>query len=298
MEINHTQGSPEWLAWRKSKITASIIPIIMGKSPYCTRYLLWQRMLGFVPEQKSNWAMKRGNDLEPMVRDLANIEHDCQFRPMVVQHDELEWCAASLDGICKIKHAILEIKCPSLADHQEAEEGRVPLKYQDQIAWQLFCSGMNTCYYVSFHDGVIVTVKVKRDDEYIAETLLPAAAEFYRCLTEMIEPAKSEDDYIQIDDDKFEEAACMWTKASKKRKEFEKEEKKWRDEMLEFTDDSNCKGYGVKLTRCSREGAFDFKAFYAQITDKYPDILTQFPVEQYKKEQIGYWKVSEDKGTK
>ncbi len=291
MEINHTQGSPEWLAWRKSKITASIIPIIMGKSPYCTRYLLWQRMLGFVPEQKSNWAMKRGNDLEPMVRDLANIEHDCQFRPMVVQHDELEWCAASLDGICKIKHAILEIKCPSLADHKEAEEGRVPLKYQDQIAWQLFCSGMNTCYYVSFHDGVIVTVKVKRDDEYIAETLLPAAAEFYRCLTEMIEPSYTDKDFVQIVDDKFEYYAEKWKKANETIKDYKKIEDECKKQLVELTDDSNCEGYGLRLQRVSKEGSVDYKMLYEDILNEFPEV-SKFHVEQYKRKEIGYWLVS------
>ena len=35
------QQSPEWFEWRKTGITASDMPIIMGVSPYKTPWQLW-----------------------------------------------------------------------------------------------------------------------------------------------------------------------------------------------------------------------------------------------------------------
>lgn len=289
------QGSDSWKKFRSDKIFASEMPIILGVSPFCSRYLLWQRKLGFAPEQEENWAMRKGTNLEPVARDLANIELSANFEPCVVIHKDLDWAGASLDGLDKKKKAILEIKCPGIKDHQLALEGKVSPKYFDQVQWQLFCSDQKICYYASYYDGLLAIVKVKRDDDYIAETLLSAATEFYRCLIDMVEPEKCEADYTQIVDDKFGLAAENWKLYNKLRRDNEKEEKRFRDKMIEFTDDSNCRGFGVKLTRCSREGRFDLDTFLKDTHAMYPGLAEKFPVQGYRQEQIGYWKVSLDK---
>lgn len=294
---NLIQGSQEWLEFRRLRVCASDIPIIIGKSKWCTKYLLWQRKLGFVPEQKQNFAMTRGNQLESIVRDLVNLDLDSHFRPEVVVHEELEWAAASLDGIDKQKRAILEIKCPGLADHTTAEEGEIPIHYYPQVQWQLFCSNLKTCYYASYFNDTVTTIKVKRDDNYIAKELLPQASEFYKCLIEMREPEIGENDYVQITAPGFELAANQWKVCNELRKTHELKEKHYKNEMVKFTDDSNCRGYGVKLTRVGRDGAIDYAGMLEAIQEKYPGVEKEFPIADYQKPQIGYWKVSQDKGS-
>ena len=272
-------------------VMASEIPIILGVSPWATPIELWKRKLGFIEEQKENWAMRKGTALEPIARDLANIKLDCQFEPVVVVHDELKWLGASLDGIDKRKKCILEIKCPGIKDHKLAESGEIPEKYYPQIQTQLFCSNMKTCYYVSYFDGAIVTVKIARNDAYIAETILPAAAAFYDCLINMIEPSYTDKDFVQIVDDKFEYYAEKWKQANETIKDYKKIEDECKKQLVELTDDSNCEGYGLRLQRVSKEGSVDYKKLYEDILNEFPEV-SKFHVEQYKRKEIGYWLVS------
>lgn len=289
------QGSPEWLAWRKNKVTASELPIILGISKWATAYTLWQQKLGFTGGVKDNFAMKRGRELEPMVRELANEQLKGRFEPAVLVSKDLEWAAASLDGIDRKKRAIMEIKCPGLADHQLAEKEEVPPHYYPQIQWQLFVADLKTCYYVSYYDQSLTMFKVKRDDDYIADVLLPAAAEFYRCLVEMEEPAKEEDDFIQIVDPLFEEYAREWKAAKEMATLYTEKEKYYKNKLISFTDDSNCKGSGVTLQRIARDGSVDWKKRWEDVKSQFPQADEAYPESEYRKESIGYWKVTEDK---
>ena len=299
--IELEQGSSEWIDWRKSKVTASELPIIIGNSKWMSAYELWQQKLGFIGGMKDNYAMQRGRELEPIVRDLVNKDLDANFVPMVVEHDEIEWAAASLDGIDLDLDAILEIKCPGLADHKLAEEGKVPLHYKAQIQWQLFCSNMDNAYYASYYnpdgksENPLEIFLVERDDEYIAKELLVKASDFYKCIVDMIEPEMSEDDFVQITDDEFEIAAREWKAANELMKFHKEREAFFRDKLIKFTDDSNCRGFGLKLQRVKRDGAIDWNQFWKRVSSVYPEVKETFDPEEFRKEQIGYWKVSIEK---
>jgi len=293
--IPQDQSSEEWKEWRKRHIGASEVPIIIGKSKWMTPYQLWQQKLGFTPGLKDNYAMRRGRDLEPIVRDLANQELKASFKPEVLVHKELEWMSASLDGIDRKKRAIMEIKCPGLEDHQKAEKEEVPEHYYPQVQWQLFVADLKTCYYVSYYNEALAIVKVKRHDDYIVNELLEPVTEFYRCLVEMEEPAKHEDDFIQITDPEFEQYAREWKAAHESAALYAEKEKYYKNKLISMTDDSNCKGYGVTLKRVAREGSLDWKKRWADMMTQFPQADEAYPESEYRKESIGYWKVTQDK---
>jgi len=299
--IELEQGSQEWIEWRKGKVTASELPIIMGKSPWLSAYELWQQKLGFIGGMKDNYAMQRGRELEPIVRDLVNKDLKANFVPMVIEHDEIEWAAASLDGIDEEIGAILEIKCPGLADHKLAEEGKVPEKYRAQIQWQLFCSNMDHAYYASYYnpdrksENPLEIFIVERDEEYMVQELMVKAADFYQCMIEMIEPEMTPDDFVQITDPDFENSAREWKAANEMLKFYKEKEAFFKEKLIKHTDDSNCRGFGLKLQRVKREGSVDWKGFWSKVLLEHPDLIDVFDPEQYRKEQIGYWKVSEEK---
>ena len=295
MEIPQTQNSSEWLAWRRTHIGASEIPIILGVSKFCTPYVLWQRKLGFAEGQKDNWAMQRGREIEDLVLAMANEQLGGAFVPRVLVHPDLEWASASLDGIDYLMKAILEIKCPGLEDHQCAEKVEVPAHYWPQVQWQLFCSGLEQGYYVSYYSGEIAVVEFTLDHEYITDTALPAASEFYRCLVEMIEPPRNESDFTQISDPEFEEHARQWKAAHEMSEFYKKKVDFYRNKLIEYTDDGNCRGYGVSLRRVSRDGAVDWNSLISDISEKFPEVASQYPPESYRKSAIGYWKLSEDR---
>ena len=69
--ISLTQNTPEWLEYRKGHVGASDVPIIMGLSPWRTRYQLLLEKKGKLPGQKENASMRRGHEMEEAARHKA-----------------------------------------------------------------------------------------------------------------------------------------------------------------------------------------------------------------------------------
>lgn len=295
-EIPQIQGSPEWLQWRRNRIMSSDIPIILGLSKWCDPHTLWRRKLGFIPEQPVNYAMSRGTELEPLVRDLVCHQTGITFRPSVVQHPELEWAAASLDGLSEDKTQVLEIKCPNYKDHQSAQEGRIPDHYKPQIQWQMFVADVDSCLYASYgHTSDLSLVNVEFDEAYVVETLLPAAVDFRRYLVDMIEPPLLEDDFVHIESPEWEMYAREWMSADESCRFFEEKRKYYQNKLVGLTDDSNCAGNGIKVRRMSRDGSVNWKHLWEKVSSDRPDIKESYNPEEYRAPQIGYWQITKIK---
>src|ERR1700722_13914293 len=148
--INLQQGSKEWLDYRKSKVMATDVPVILGSNPWKTTLELWEEKLDFRPPTQLNDAMRRGQELEPEARKLACELIGIEFEPCVCESSEYPWLAESLDGLSKCGRYILEIKCPKEATHIDAINGIVPPYYTDQKQDQLLVTGAEMCYYFSY----------------------------------------------------------------------------------------------------------------------------------------------------
>jgi putative phage-type endonuclease len=288
-----TQNSQEWLAWRNGKIGASDLPIILGISPYCSPLNLWKRMLGFSPPQEETLHMTMGKMMEPVLCNELNAMTQSNFEPKCSVHKEISWAIASLDGVDEFKKIVLEIKCNSVDKHLLAKQNRVPMIHWPQVQWQLFVTGYQTGWYLSYSNGDKVIVEFSRDDAYINDTLIPAATEFYRRLVDYDPPPEQENDYIEITDPEFEVTANQWKTLNARIKELQEQEKQVRKTLIEFTDDGNCQGFGLKLSRIERKGTIDWDKCYKEICEKYPEVSASIDPEKYRKEQIGYWKIEE-----
>lgn len=148
--IELVQGSQEWLDYRKSKIMATDTPILLGSNPWKTKLELWEEKLGFREPTPLNDAMRRGQELEPIARELAEIELKMKFTPKVIESEEHLWLAASLDGISACGKIILEIKCPKEATHLQTIHQNIPEYYIDQMQHQLLVTSAETCFYCSY----------------------------------------------------------------------------------------------------------------------------------------------------
>jgi putative phage-type endonuclease len=214
------QGSQEWLDLRKTKITATDASIIMGANHWKTKIQLYYEKLSNNPPMLPNERMKRGLDLEPVARQLFILQTGIFVEPAVVVSD---WAMASLDGISSDGKVIVEIKCPGEKDHSIALYGKVPDHYYPQLQHQMYVTGVQLAYYFSF-DGIDgVAVMVKRDDEYI-EKMVEKEKKFYECLINKIPPEPSEGDYIERNDDLWEQCASRWKSVTDAIKDLEKEE--------------------------------------------------------------------------
>lgn len=177
------QGTPEWFAERRGKVTASRVADVVArtKSGYSASranyaaQLIAERLTGEVAESYSNAAMQWGNDTEPHARAAYEFMQDADVELVgLVPHPTITASGASPDGLVG-QHGLVEIKCPNTSTHIDTLLGaKVPTKYITQIQWQLACTGRMWCDFASFDPRMpesmrLYVERVYRDDARIAE---------------------------------------------------------------------------------------------------------------------------------
>jgi putative phage-type endonuclease len=199
------QGSPEWLAIRLGKVTASRIADVMAKGKsgeaatredYRTE-LVVQRLTNEPGESFTNAAMEWGTQTEPMAR----IAYEAQANVFVeqvafVDHSTIEWFGCSPDGLVS-ETGLVEIKCPASKTHiKYLLGGKPPAKYVPQMQCQMAVTGREWCDFVSYdprlpEDLQLFVVRLERDEEYIkameaeVEKFLGEVSEMYSKLKEI-----------------------------------------------------------------------------------------------------------------
>ena len=287
--IDMTQGTDEWLAFRRQCIGASDLPVIFGISPWRTPLQLWREKVGLGARQEVSRYMEYGHEIELIVRQKYT-----GFAPIVAQHAEYDWAIASLDGWDGER--VLEIKAASRDDHTMAEHGLIPPKYLPQLAWQLFVTGSKEAIYASYNRGVIAEVRMARDDSYIA-LCFDMAREFWGCLTSLSPPETQERDYVLVTDEEAIAVSETWKASKLALDAAEEKERVARGRLLDFTDDGNCAIGDVRITRVHRTGAVDWNKVWADVEVMSPEVATSIDPSSYRKPVTGFWKVAIGKGT-
>lgn len=129
------QGSDEWLAYRRTGVSASDIPVLLGLSPYKCEADLADEKLGLA-ETPQTIPMKVGLALE----DLIASEYEAQtgrrvqrFRS-ILRHPDIEWAIASPDRRVIGEQRVVELK--HTGSSSRFSDG-LPQDVEAQVAWQL-----------------------------------------------------------------------------------------------------------------------------------------------------------------
>lgn len=280
--INLKQGSKEWLAYRKLKVMASEAPIVMGLSKYETPYKLWQRKLGLIEDKEKTPAMQRGIDLEPIARDLFNMENQSNFQPIVAECSDNEFLAASLDGY--ENGEVLEIKCNGEKNHTLALQGVVPPDHYCQMQVQMFVTDSLKGYYYSF-DGVNgIKIDVDFDPKY-CQTMLPRLRDFYKQLICFEAPALQKGDYKEMDSMEWKELAENYMLLEQEIKAREEKKDIIRKQLISMAGDTNCSGNGIRLQKTITKGRICY--------DKLPQ-LVGVDLDPFRKESTISWRIYMD----
>ena len=274
------QQSDEWFALRRNHIGASDAPIIMGVSPWKTSYQLWEEKLGF-RKNNTTAAMQRGLDMEDEARREFEKVTGLIVFPEVVFHPEKEWMMASLDGIDIEHRNIVEIKCPGKQDHESAMDGVIPSKYYPQLQHQLAVTGLDKGFYFSYDGNSSVVLTIVKDSKYMS-TMISREQEFWRCLTELEAPDLTDKDYVDRQDDIWNQTASKWLTVQHRLEKLKNEEDELRKMLICMSGKSNSKGAGIKLSRIVRRGSIDYKVI--------PE-LENVDLEKYRKEAIETWRI-------
>ena len=177
------QRTPEWIAARAGKVTASRVADVVAKtkSGYSTSRanymaeLLCERLTGKASDFFQSAAMQWGTETEPM----ACTAYESRSGNLVtatglVVHPQIEMAGASPDGLID-DDGLIEIKCPMTATHIDTLlGGSVPGKYVIQIHWQMACTGRKWCDFVSFDPRMpaemqLSILRVERDERMIQD---------------------------------------------------------------------------------------------------------------------------------
>ena len=164
--VTHTQGSADWLTWRRGGLGGSDIAAILGLSPYpdgTRENVFREKVHGW--EKPQNGAMYRGTVLEPHARAAYMRHARCQARPVCVEMDGCPWARVSLDGLCdngaviasERLEWILELKAPGWETHDLALAGCVAEHFEVQCQWQMLVCGLSRCDFASFNPSARFT---------------------------------------------------------------------------------------------------------------------------------------------
>lgn len=176
------QGSPEWLAFRAGKFSASKGAVIMGGLDTSgldsyIKDLAWERVHGPVEGGFRSAAMERGNETEPAARDWYAFEHDVTIEEVgCVSHatiPNLVWSPDGLFGECR---RAIEAKCPLHKAWMEVKRtGKVPAEYRWQTKLAIYIGELDHLDFVAYHPlagGLVVPCEITDSErDQIAERI-------------------------------------------------------------------------------------------------------------------------------
>lgn len=150
--------SPEYFALRRTSVSASEIAVVLGLSPWRSRFdLWWAKRTG--DEQADTTDMRRGRRLEPLVlEDFADAHPEfwldrvglCanQARPwQMCTPDALAYEAEPTQEERPEPVAVVEAKTDARSEGW-GEQGtdNIPVHYRAQVLWQMDTLGLDAAY--------------------------------------------------------------------------------------------------------------------------------------------------------
>ena len=202
------QGSPEWLAARVGRVTASRIADVMakGKGGEAQTRLnyKWQLVAEVMTGQSQedrffSQAMAWGVEQEPFARAAYEIQTGGLVENVgLVAHPAIPRCAASPDGLVGLD-GLLEIKCPKTPTHLEyMEKGNIPGHYQLQMLWQMACTGRSWVDFATFDPRLpdelqLFVMRFPRDQARI-DAIESEVQKFWNEIDEIIETLRKRRD--------------------------------------------------------------------------------------------------------
>lgn len=282
--VDFEQGSAEWLNWRRSLLTATDAAVLLGHSPYVTRFQGWQRKLGLIPEQAMNSAMQRGRDDEPIARQMFIEQYGINMTPVCIESEIYNYLGASLDGLSDCKRFILEVKSQNI---QRIKDFGIPEMHMDQMQHAMMATDgyAQRCYYVSIWNKEIYVLEVDASGAW-KEFYLPEAKKYWECIVFREAPELTRKDYREIDDSEWSNFATEFRRVSEQIKQLEEVKESYRKELIRICDNQSSMGAGIKVCKKYVKGRVN----YAKIPE-----LKELNLDQYRGETTESWMIMLDK---
>ncbi len=268
--INLEQRSPEWHAYRSTRVGASEAAAVCGLSRYKKPVDVWkEKKLGTT--QFETGAMKRGTELEPKVRSIMESLDSCIYSPIVVE-SKFPWLFASLDGFCEKTGKIIEIKTGSRDIYQ-----KIPIEWEYQVQVQMFCTDQKEATIVFFDGECPYQIRVARDNELIPK-IVAGVKDF---VTQWLEEESAEDLPKECPD-----AVSLFMEASSIKEQIDLLNDRYDEILISLKEQAGDKSIycgPFKFTKYIKQGNVDYKAIPA---------LEGVDLEKYRKDPVTCWRLS------
>ena len=173
--LTDEQGSPEWLASRLGRPSASMFGKLVtgsgkpsGSAESYINEMIAERLTGRSKPFFTNEHMERGNFLEPEARQAYEFITDFEVVETGFILDDSQEFGCSPDGLVA-NDGGLEIKCPSDSVHVSyLRAGKVPAKYYQQVQGCMMITGREWWDFMSYHPEMPhLLVRMERNEEFI-----------------------------------------------------------------------------------------------------------------------------------
>lgn len=145
------EARKKWHSWRSKGIGSSDAPVIMNVSPYMTRLELWKEKLGLERKDRSSFATELGNKFEIRARSWFCLDTGIEIDPENVEHKDIPWLRASLDGFNEQEKIFVEIKYMGQKNYDLVVESKLPLDHHyPQLQHQFLVTGYTKAFYIPY----------------------------------------------------------------------------------------------------------------------------------------------------
>lgn len=179
------QGSPTWLEARRSLITSTDIPVLLGISPWKCEADLADEKLGIAPETAPSVRMRIGSLLQDLIGEEYSRITGRKAKPVrdLWVHPEIPWAAASPDFRVVGERRLVEAK--RTASRTRFADG-LPQDVEAQCVWALGVSGFDVSDVAVLlgDDGLLEPIPEVRFDATLFGQLVEIAEDFRRRLVE------------------------------------------------------------------------------------------------------------------
>lgn len=173
--INIQQKTPEWFALRvKYPLTASEAQAIANQGKGLET-LIWEKMTERFSiadkERYSNKDLERGVELEPLAREMYELETGNKVEEVgfVINEKVSSVGGASPDGIIVAQNGLLEIKCfddkkhfQMIVDLKEKGDFKIESQYEWQMQMQMLFTETGWCDFVAYNPNFKESLLIKR----------------------------------------------------------------------------------------------------------------------------------------
>ncbi|MHB8398413.1 MAG: lambda-exonuclease family protein [Candidatus Limnocylindrales bacterium] len=174
------QGTPAWAEARRSLITSTAIPVLLGLSPFRCEADLADEMRSGI-RQESSLRMRVGSALEDLIASeyTRTTGRPVQRMRDLIRHPSIEWAAASVDRRVVGEHRAVELKWTG--SRTRFADG-LPQDVEAQVVWALGVLGWERSDVAVLLGGEDLKVFKVEADPVLFANLVKVAEDFRRRL--------------------------------------------------------------------------------------------------------------------